>query len=594
MVTNFPGARKTEQRLMFQLAKIYSLLCLLFFCISGNAEAADPCANKQGNDYCMCLMYPNGAGLPPAKAFAAPLYSCFTDTTMVTVAPATTAYPRGFIPYVVYKGLKDSNLSKLLKNIVYSMLSISVALFGMRIFFGLATEIKAETIYLVIKVAAIAYFFGTAPKLYLDLLNVMKQFMDIMVSSSAGLRAAITDQDGSFWKVCVKDVSGTLTNAAPANSTELWQMWDCAFNYLVGLTPASPLSNTKTITAFMGIVGFAMLLAGTLAAGVLVLFIVLYLVASLFGLVMKFLQTVILAVLALSFMFIIGYMFVPLVLFKHTYQYFHKWVTLCISYILTPVLAIAFMCLALVLIDITIFTGPSSLFEKIVKDARTKVYDEAGANSPFNVVLSNVDDKYNPLAGVDNANNAGVACDGDSMAQGGMFSSRISQNQTGSDSMQKWRATTSSVGFELKSLYLTQCTDNVTLTPPGCRPYDVPKGPGLADIYTDTTVATPGYSGGQNLGGNNTWLYVKQVLTASAVAALVVFILNALFPYIPKLINGLVSQGMDTSRIMDSNKIIGQDKLNALIGKGFQYTASKNTSIKNMTDKLRQAMGNRT
>lgn len=581
---------------MPKLARIYSLLCLLIFCISGNAEAADPCANKQGYDYCMCLMYPNGVLLPPAKAFAAPLYSCFTDTTQVTIAPATTAYPRGLIPYAVYKGLKDSNLSKLLKNIVYSMLSMSVALFGIRIFFGLATEIKAETIYLVMKVAAIAYFFSSAPKLYLDMLNVMKQFMDIMVTSSAGLRAAITDQDASFWKACVKDVSGTLTNAAPANSTELWQMWDCAFNYLVGLTPDSPLSNTKTITAFMGIVGFAMLLAGTLAAGVLVLLIILYLVTGLFGLVLKFLQTVILAVLALSFMFIVGYMFVPLILFKQTYQYFHKWLNLCISYILTPVLAIAFMCLALVLVDITIFTGKSSLFEMMVKNARTKVYDEAGANSPFNVVLSNVTDKYNNVFGVDNANNAGVACDGDSLAQGGMFSSRISPSNPGSVSLQKWRATTSSVGFELKSLYLTQCTnsDPDNPSPIGCRAYNTAVGPGLADIYTDTTVATPGYAGGQNLGGNNTWLYVKQVLTASAVAALVVYILNALFPYIPKLINGLVSQGMDTSRIMDSNKIIGQDKLGTLIGKSFQYTAGKNTQIKNITDKLRQAMGNRT
>lgn len=576
-----------------RLLKVCFLLLALLILPPQTSEAAPPvCDAEVAFDFCNCVMYPFGE---PVDALVAPLFRCFTDTQLVQLVPMGPKYPRGLIPYITYKGLTETNLVSLFNNIVTSMLSIAVALWGFKMYTGTLENLKTETLYMVMKVAGIYYFFSLAPSIYLSMLDIIQEMTDILVLSLQGLRGSI-DANGAFWNNCAQATpgSGIRTGAPPVNTIQMWEMWDCMFDNLIGFGTVSK------IAAFAGIVGFAGLLAHTLAPGILVMFIVSYLITTLFLLATRFLFTYVISVLALSFMFIVGYMFTPLIMFKSTYHYFHKWLNFCIAFTLTPIVMVGFMCFGATLLDVALFTGSKSVYESLKAGYKNKVYKGVdGLGNPLPHPLEELlpDSKkrtdYKVVASIDHANNAGKGCTGIAMSQGILPNMRNNFKVTGDKSLLNQKATVANIGMEYMALNLTKCIpkppaatiDLANPYPPGCTmPYDeagfpIPVPPGLADEYNGPA---PG-------GTIDSWKYVVGITKSTAFAALLVYILNALFKQIPSLVNGLVSQGVE-SGVVNMKKVPGLSDLNKIAGDGVKQILGQNGKIKEMVDSLNKSV----
>lgn len=553
------------------------LIFLAFMPAQSFAQAPPPCnpAARLGLDFCNCLMFPNG-GQPGFKVIA-PIFQCFTDTTLVNDTSVTPnrPRPRGIIPNAAYKIFTDSTMFNVFRTIIISMYSLAVLFLGFKIYLGEMKDIKKEIIVNLLKLAGVIYFMGQAQNIYLMLLNAMIGMSDIVVEAGSGLRAAFqaipayanTAGGQNFWSQCINPGTPTL----PTTTLHMWNMWDCTFNYLIGL------SDWTSTLQFSGILTFGLLLSFTLGTGAIILLLIVYFVGSIISALLRFLQSFIMAVMAISFLFLIGYLFVPLVLFKQTFSYFQKWLHYIIGAVLTPVMSMAFMLLALVALDVVLFTGRTSLFSRIAYNFENYTYNTAQSNSAFVAASRNQQNQFMSIGNVSNDNLNSAGCTGKAM-HGGILGTVRKDNQTGTQTETNLPAPNARIGNQFYGLHLVQCInpDNTKPDPPGCTPADVySAGTGLWEQYPAPD-GTP-----QTL-----YKYVSNILYSIAVACLMAYIINNIMNYLPNLVDGVVAQGTGIGKQIAGAALPGQSVVggafNSAFSSVFQNSGKLNSVVRNM------------
>jgi type IV secretory pathway VirB6-like protein len=574
MAADIPGTCEKKQRMMMHSVRTVVTLFLFIVALPFSVNAACNPNVLVGIAYCDCLMYPNRTDVPPdntpVPAFAAPLFQCFTDTQMVApnpLPPGLTAgrtYPRGIIPFTTYKILADSNIASVFRTVVFVLLSIAVGLFGLKMMLGELQGVKSAVFVLGLKIAGVIYFLANAPALYIDLLNIIVQLTDAISASASGLRAVLPAggvNPNSFWGNCAHDLVGT--NVPPSTTVQLWSMWDCTFNNLLGFAGANA-------TRWTGLLTFAVLIAATLGTGLIIFLLIFYFLFALFSAFMRFMQTYLMAVMALSFIFLMGFMFVPLIFFKSTYSYFQKWMNYCLAYILTPMMMIGFMCMMLLAVDIVLFSGTNSLFEKIEFGSGARNYSTDQLNNP---IVAAVQPQYHQIqfssiGQVDHGNKDVVACDGQA-TQSGILSSARATARTGTASELNMPATAARIGLDMKGLHLTACDlDPGTGLPfPQALP-QTPKG------CTWNAVPNTGLADRSGMGGSNLYRYISGIFYALAVASLLAYIMHQVMGYLPTLVKGLVSQGGGAAEIAGA-KIMGTDGAKNALNSGYSAVTNR-------------------
>lgn len=539
--------------------------------------AQAPCnpATRLGLDFCNCLMYPNG-GQPTFKVVA-PIYQCFTDTTLVndtSVSPAQMR-PRGIIPNAAYKIFTDSTMFMVFRTIIISLYSLAVLFLGFKIYLGEMRDIKKEMFLNLFKLAGVIYFMGQAHNVYLMLLNAMIGMSDIVVDAGSGLRAAFqavptyANAAGgmNFWSQCLNPGTPTL----PTTTLQMWSMWDCTFNYLIGL------SDWQSTLQFSGILTFGMLFSFTLGTGAIILLLIVYFVGSLIGALLKFLQTFLMAVMAISFLFIIGYLFVPLVLFKQTFGYFQKWLHYVIGAVLTPVMSMAFMVLALVVLDVVLFSGAQSLSGRIVNGFENLNYSDNQNNSAFVAASRNVQNQFLSVGNVSNDNLNSSGCTGQAM-HGGIIATVRKTDETGTLTENNIPAPNARVGNQFSGLHLVACIDpnDTKPDPPGCTPVGtnaLAAGTGLWEQFPTYTPQT-------------LYIYVSNILISVAACCLLAYIINAIMGYLPNLVDGVVAQGTGIGKQIAGAALPGQSVVggafNSAFSSVFQNSGRLNSVVRNM------------
>ncbi|MEI6730151.1 MAG: type IV secretion system protein, partial [Pseudomonadota bacterium] len=275
---------------------------------------------------------------------------------------------------IVYKGLIPETTKQFLtaglnfyRPMVLIMATAAIAFFGIKLMNGDVRDIRKESFLLAFKIALVINFvsgginqFGSAQYIYNALITIMD-----------ALCTAISD-------ATVAANPNGLCNATNYNgysfANSLWGRFDCLFGFILGVGGAS--------TAAVGIISFLMLIALSSGIGILIFFAGLYLIIAMFFAVARFIQIYLMAVLSLSFIFCLGYIVVPFVLFQHTYRYFEKWILLCIGHILTPVIMFAFMGMMSVAMDLTLIDGDYSVVKTIFgKNANADSFANANCQS---------------------------------------------------------------------------------------------------------------------------------------------------------------------------------------------------------------------
>lgn len=308
----------------YSLLLIFAALCAIFtISFSNNANA----------DLLNCAALRHAAPFQ----FLGPLVGCFTapDPDMHPTDKFGTKYgtpptTTGMIPAAAIKFM--NNIKTYFYPAASAMAVFMLSWFGLKLMAGDVQNLKGDSFSVLFKIAGVFFFLDEAPVIYNYLLVIMTSLNVIMSKA-------------------VNAVAGKVFCTG-----DLWQEFDCLMAVLAA-------------AAGVGLLALVLLTAFTAGTGIVILFVFLYLVFTLFFTIVRFAQVYIMSVLALSLMFSLGYIFVPFMLFKNTFHYFQKWLAICLAYVLVPVIMYGYMAMMFVAMDTSIISGKYSIMNEFLGKA---------------------------------------------------------------------------------------------------------------------------------------------------------------------------------------------------------------------------------
>jgi hypothetical protein len=101
------------------------------------------------------------------------------------------------------------------------------------------------------------------------------------------------------------------------------------------------------------------------ALGILVGLVGLYICFNLLMALLKASYTYVIALVTLTFLFILGAVFMPLIMFSYSYSFFERWVKMALGMILQPLILFAYLNVLFVAFDVMLWSGDSSLMNTI-------------------------------------------------------------------------------------------------------------------------------------------------------------------------------------------------------------------------------------
>ena len=324
--------------------KLLNLLLLAIILLSpifsDNANAAnDPifgAAQATGDiqtamQYCQDL---RGGSFDNRNGFIVSTVKCFTDSQQGLFQAVTTKFLTATQAFY--------------KPMIMAMAVVALTFFGIKLIYSDVHNLKKEAFTLLFKIAIIFYFIDYAPNIYSDFLTIMNELNSAMSS----IATAVSPN-----AMCASSTMVNLDGSSVIIQNTLWGRYDCMFGILFSFTGPS--------TVVVGLSTAIALLFFTAGTGVLIFFAALYMLFALFFAVVRFLHIYIMAVLSFSFMFCLGYLFVPLMLFNRTMAYFQKWLIICLAYILTPVIMFGYMGMMSIAMDMTLLSGQYSVLKSM-------------------------------------------------------------------------------------------------------------------------------------------------------------------------------------------------------------------------------------
>jgi hypothetical protein len=251
----------------------------------------------------------------------------------------------------------------MLSRSVIAIITLGVVIYGVMMAAGMVEKIGRDSMVLLIKIAFVAYFVQHTDLLY-----------DWVVDSMDSLGASMF----SF-----SNLNHPTASVCMAGKETIWERLDCLIDTTIGIRDDSATSGVTGAGSVEGssnielsghgltrglIAFFCSALLSSVPGFIIGIIGIMFLYTMLFFMV-QVVFTFLMSYMALMFLMMIGPMFIPLVIFKTTKQYFDKWVGLIISFALQPVIIIAFVSFAVAGIDVTVFSGEKSFVRAIAGDA---------------------------------------------------------------------------------------------------------------------------------------------------------------------------------------------------------------------------------
>ncbi len=245
----------------------------------------------------------------------------------------------------------DDGIHGIISKAITAVLLLGVVVYGMMMAAGMVEKINRDSVVLLIKIACISYFVVNTQMLY-------EMFLVIIDS--------LATQVFSF--------SSTTSVLGPCMAkASIWERMDCMIDSVIGIKVSSITSSNfqgfnQELGGEMlqrGMIGtFFQLMKSSSFGVVLGLMGFFFIYAMLFYLV-RVLFAFLMSFMSLTFLMIIGPIFIPLVMFRVTKQYFDKWVRLIIASCLQPILLVAFVTFGIAVLDLVMFTGSTSVMRVI-------------------------------------------------------------------------------------------------------------------------------------------------------------------------------------------------------------------------------------
>lgn len=225
---------------------------------------------------------------------------------------------------------------------IYGALTmLAMIVFGWKLTLGMLRDVKSETFTFLLKLGGVLTFLWQFPTIHSLILLTVQALAELPAEALNNL-ASICPMTGSV-------------------KPNLWAQWDCVFGHILGVSTVDPTNKFLGSPAFMGLMGLVGSYIFSLGWGTMILLASLYVLITLLFAVMRMVTTYLLAIIAVSFLSLLGLIFVPTILFKNTMPSYSIWLQITLSYMIQPMLLVLFMGIMLVAMDFAVFKGSGSL-----------------------------------------------------------------------------------------------------------------------------------------------------------------------------------------------------------------------------------------
>jgi type IV secretory pathway VirB6-like protein len=325
----------------------YALIGIFLWCAYGAVSEAHagPFAAAAGGMRSYC---------PEDGTLFARVITCLENT----VIDATEVFLTTFYPEV--------------RDVVFAALILAVILFGVLLALGAVERVAQDTVFFLLKFGGIIYFMD-------DVVNIYNEFVAMLF----GTLNAISNASVYGGTLHCPSVA---TNVAA--TTPMWQRADCIFDMVVGLSANAAITSTAPQDGMArGMMAFFYYNLQSGALGILIGIVGIYICFNLLKALLQASYTYLIALLTLSLLFLVGALFVPLLIFKSTFGFFEKWLKMVLAMILQPLILFAYLNVLFVAFDIMLFSGTNSLMRTIaggaVDAASFNIHDYAEANNLY-------------------------------------------------------------------------------------------------------------------------------------------------------------------------------------------------------------------
>ena len=236
------------------------------------------------------------------------------------------------------------------RDTVFIALILAAALFGSMMAVGAVERIEQETVTFILKLGGVVYFITNVVDIYNSFINILIGTLN-SISNAAIYNGQL-------------HCPAEATNAA--TTTPMWHRADCIFDMVIGLSAqAANNGGGAEDSLARGMMAFFYYNLQSGALGILVGLVGLYICFNLLMAMLKASYTYIIALITLTFLFILGALFMPLIMFSYGYSFFERWVKMALAMILQPLILFAYLNVLFVAFDVMLWSGDNSLMNTI-------------------------------------------------------------------------------------------------------------------------------------------------------------------------------------------------------------------------------------
>ncbi len=282
----------------------------------------------------------------------------------------------------------DSNTGfyPIVSKAVVGALTLAVILFGGLAAFGMVEKVGRDSIMLLLKIAAVGYFVTNSDFSYQQILTMMDKTAEAVVSYVPASGQS-DNAGGDFSQItCLKNMHDAQQGMNPQMAISgPWIAMDCMLDSVIGIKvdptnaiPSGGLTQAKAYNEKLrngdkglsrGLLYFFFSSYSSSVMGFMLAAIGLIFLWGIISIIIKSLFIYLAGYIGIAVLIMVSPLFIPLVLFQATRQFFDKWVKLLISFALQPIIILAFVVLTITAVDLATFSGDYSVMYRIAGEA---------------------------------------------------------------------------------------------------------------------------------------------------------------------------------------------------------------------------------
>jgi hypothetical protein len=496
--------------------------------------------------------------LAAAAAFGTFMPEAFAQTTTpATTTPVSTCSQYAGVTNRVVMCVRESldsvaekffdGFYPLVRQAITGFLTLGVIIYGIMAAYGMLEKISRDLFMLAIKLSMITFFVVNVNLMYDALIGMMDEMATVVVAYTPG-NGTVNDGSGEQEVTCLTRMVEASADADAGYSAP-WLGMDCLIDSVIGIHIPTSASNI-TLSSGMGkeywnnnlegkgmsrgLISVFFSSMSTSIIGIIIAIIGFIFIYSLMFLIAKALFSYIMGYIGIVFMMIFAPLFIPLALFRKTKEYFDKWLKLTVSFALQPVLILLFVTFSITAVDLAVFSGDYSIMYRLAGDASR----QQGFSLP----------KYLHDNGIINKNSmtlAQIRTPGATPDEFTIEKGTYLNNDVNIDCSKKAMENSAARAEFCKQFYaIKMWKDQIDwdkaaqLRQPAVT---------VDSSATTTTTSTPATSSAiGNASSAEGKQLIRELITATIFATIVVFVMNGLLNIVPVIANGLIGEEMQS------------------------------------------------